>query len=133
MCSFRTSLSRRLDFINIGKKVLHIDRNPFYGGEGASLNLTNLWKVFRPGKNPPNELGQNRDWNIDLIPKYIMSGGKLVKILLKTRVSRYLEWKSKLILTKVLMELMFFKLNKRDFSVKEELKFKRFLQQTHKP
>jgi Rab GDP dissociation inhibitor len=77
-----------------GKKVLHVDRNPFYGGEGASLNLTNLWKVFRPGKNPPPELGQNRDWNIDLIPKYIMSGGKLVKILLKTRVSKYLEWKS---------------------------------------
>jgi Rab GDP dissociation inhibitor len=31
-----------------GKKVLHIDRNSFYGGEGASLNLTNLWKIFRP-------------------------------------------------------------------------------------
>jgi RAB protein geranylgeranyltransferase component A len=132
MCSFRTSLSRRLDFIYLGKKVLHIDRNPFYGGEGASLNLTNLWKVFRPGKNPPNELGQNRDWNIDLIPKYIMSGGKLVKILLKTRVSRYLEWKSKLILMKVLMELMFSKLNKKDFSVKEELRLKRYLLQTPK-
>lgn len=78
----------------LGKKVLHVDRNPYYGGEGASLNLTNLWKVFRPGKNPPAELGQNRDWNIDLIPKYIISGGKLVKILLKTRVSKYLEWKS---------------------------------------
>ena len=77
-----------------GKKVLHVDRNPFYGGEGASLNLTNLWKLFRPCKNHPPELGQNRDWNIDLIPKYIMSGGKLVKILLKTRVSKYLEWKS---------------------------------------
>lgn len=77
-----------------GKKVLHVDRNPFYGGEGASLNLTNLWKLFRPGKNSPPELGQNRDWNIDLIPKYIISGGKLVKILLKTRVSKYLEWKS---------------------------------------
>jgi len=25
------------------KRVLHIDRNPFYGGEGASLNITNLW------------------------------------------------------------------------------------------
>ena len=24
------------------KKVLHIDRNPFYGDQGASLNLTNL-------------------------------------------------------------------------------------------
>jgi RAB protein geranylgeranyltransferase component A len=34
----------------LGKKVLHVDRNPYYGGEGASLNLTNLWKVFRPGK-----------------------------------------------------------------------------------
>jgi Rab GDP dissociation inhibitor len=77
-----------------GKKVLHIDRNPFYGGEGASLNITNLWKQFRPGQEPPQALGQNRDWNIDLIPKFIMSNGKLVKLLLKTRVSRYLEWKS---------------------------------------
>jgi RAB protein geranylgeranyltransferase component A len=132
MCSFRTSLSRRLDFINIGKKVLHIDRNPFYGGEGASLNLTNLWKVFRPGKNPPNELGQNRDWNIDLIPKYIMSGGKLVKILLKTRVSRYLEWKSNIILMKVLMVHTFYKQKKKDFSAKEELKLKKFLLLIHK-
>lgn len=30
-----------------GKRVFHMDRNPFYGGEGASLNLTNLWKIFR--------------------------------------------------------------------------------------
>jgi Rab GDP dissociation inhibitor len=28
-----------------------------------------------------------------LIPKFIMSNGKLVKLLLKTRVSKYLEWK----------------------------------------
>ena len=94
MCPLRTPLSGRYSLHHSGKKVLHIDRNPFYGGEAASLNLTNLWKVFRPDKNSPAELGQNRDWNIDLIPKYIISGGKLVKILLKTRVSRYLEWKS---------------------------------------
>jgi Rab GDP dissociation inhibitor len=31
----------------LGKRILHIDRNPYYGGEGASLNLTNLWKIFR--------------------------------------------------------------------------------------
>jgi RAB protein geranylgeranyltransferase component A len=133
VCSLRTSFSRRFDFCYAGKKVLHIDRNPFYGGEGASLNLTNLWKVFRPGKNPPAELGQNRDWNIDLIPKYIMSGGKLVKILLKTRVSRYLEWKSKFILMKALMEHTFFKLKKRDFSAKEELRLKKSQQQIQKP
>eukprot|EP00929_Paragymnodinium_shiwhaense_P004732 TRINITY_DN105876_c0_g1_i1.p1 TRINITY_DN105876_c0_g1~~TRINITY_DN105876_c0_g1_i1.p1 ORF type:complete len:456 (+),score=109.98 TRINITY_DN105876_c0_g1_i1:94-1461(+) len=77
-----------------GKKVLHLDRNNYYGGECASLNITNLWKKFRPGTEPPKELGMNRDWNVDLIPKFIMASGTLVKILLKTKVSRYLEWKS---------------------------------------
>jgi Rab GDP dissociation inhibitor len=76
-----------------GKKVLHIDRNPYYGDEGASLNLTSLWKLFRPGNEPPKDLGSNRDWNVDLIPKFVMANGNLVKILLKTRVSKYLEWK----------------------------------------
>jgi Rab GDP dissociation inhibitor len=26
-----------------GKKVLHLDRNGYYGADTASLNLTNLW------------------------------------------------------------------------------------------
>jgi len=77
-----------------GKKVLHIDRNNYYGGDCASLNITNLWQKFRPGETPPKELGLNRDWNVDLIPKFIMASGDLVKILLKTKVSRYLEWRS---------------------------------------
>jgi len=77
-----------------GKKVLHIDRNDYYGGESASVNLTTLWSKFRPGETPPSAYGPNRDWNIDLIPKLVMASGKLVKILLKTKVSRYLEWKS---------------------------------------
>lgn len=77
-----------------GRKVLHVDRQNYYGGECASLNITNLWQKFRPGTEPPKELGANRDWNVDLIPKFIMASGKLVKILLKTKVSKYLEWKS---------------------------------------
>jgi Rab GDP dissociation inhibitor len=77
-----------------GKRVLHIDRNAYYGGEGASLNLTALWKLFRPGSEPPKELGSNRDWNVDLIPKFVMANGNLVKVLLKTRVTKYLEWKA---------------------------------------
>jgi Rab GDP dissociation inhibitor len=76
-----------------GKKVLHIDRNKYYGDEGASLNLTNLWEKFRDGAQPPKEYGQNREWNVDLIPKFIMASGKLVKMLLKTQVSYYLRWK----------------------------------------
>jgi len=77
-----------------GKKVLHLDRNDYYGGECASLNITNLWEKFRPGTEPPKALGANREWNVDLIPKFIMGSGDLVKILLKTKVSRYLEWKA---------------------------------------
>lgn len=76
-----------------GKKVLHLDRNNYYGGACASLNITNLWEKFRPGTKPPDSLGANREWNVDLIPKFIMASGDLVKILLKTKVSRYLEWK----------------------------------------
>lgn len=76
-----------------GKKVLHLDRNEYYGGETASLNLTNLWGQFRPGVAPPKEYGHNRDWNVDLIPKFIMADGKLVKMLLHTKVTKYLEWK----------------------------------------
>ena len=76
-----------------GKKVLHLDRNDYYGGETASLNLTNLWAKFRGDQKPPKEYGHNRDWNVDLIPKFIMADGNLVKMLLHTKVTKYLEWK----------------------------------------
>ena len=111
-----SSLKSVYFLLTLEKKVLHIDRNAFYGGEGASVNLTNLWKLFKGAEEPPKELGHNRDWNIDLIPKYIMSGGKLVKILLKTRVSRYLEWKRIFILTQPLMARMSYKIRKEDSS-----------------
>ena len=76
-----------------GKKILHLDRNEYYGAETASLNLTNLWKQFRPEATVPADYGHNRDWNVDLIPKFIMANGKLVKMLLHTKVTKYLEWK----------------------------------------
>jgi Rab GDP dissociation inhibitor len=76
-----------------GYKVLHMDRNPYYGGESASLNLIQLYEKFRPGTKPSELLGQSRDYNVDLIPKFIMASGILVKILLHTDVTRYLEFK----------------------------------------
>ena len=69
-----------------------MDENNYYGGEGASLNLTKMWKLFRKKKAVPEGYGHNRDWNIDLIPKFIMADGKLVRMLIKTGVSAYLEW-----------------------------------------
>ncbi|CAG8789098.1 10634_t:CDS:10, partial [Dentiscutata erythropus] len=76
-----------------GKKVLHMDRNDYYGGESASLNLTQLYRKFRNGQEPPSELGRDRDYNIDLIPKFMMANGELVRILTHTDVTRYLEFK----------------------------------------
>ncbi|RIA98536.1 GDP dissociation inhibitor [Glomus cerebriforme] len=76
-----------------GKKVLHIDRNDYYGGESASLNLSQLYRKFRSGAEPPSELGKDRDYNIDLIPKFMMANGELVRILTHTDVTKYLEFK----------------------------------------
>eukprot|EP00339_Tiarina_fusa_P010139 CAMPEP_0117026040 /NCGR_PEP_ID=MMETSP0472-20121206/19176_1 /TAXON_ID=693140 ORGANISM="Tiarina fusus, Strain LIS" /NCGR_SAMPLE_ID=MMETSP0472 /ASSEMBLY_ACC=CAM_ASM_000603 /LENGTH=464 /DNA_ID=CAMNT_0004732923 /DNA_START=113 /DNA_END=1507 /DNA_ORIENTATION=+ len=76
-----------------GKRVLQLDRNGYYGGDGASLNLTNLFEKFQAGEAPSN-LGANRDYNVDLIPKFIMACGNLTKMLLHTKVTRYLDFKS---------------------------------------
>jgi len=74
-------------------KILQIDRNGYYGSESASLNLTNMWSKFRDDQKVPSKYGENRDWNVDLIPKFILANGSLVKLLLQTTVSQYLEWK----------------------------------------
>jgi Rab GDP dissociation inhibitor len=76
-----------------GKKVLHMDRNDYYGGDGASLNLTQLYRKFRSDQPPPTALGRDRDYAVDLIPKFIITSGELTKILVHTDVTRYLEFK----------------------------------------
>merc|ERR1719282_150050 len=76
-----------------GKKVLHMDRNDYYGGESASLNLQQLFQKYKDGATAPDNLGSARDYNVDLIPKFIMASGELVKMLLKTDVTKYLEFK----------------------------------------
>ncbi|KAK2461644.1 hypothetical protein APHAL10511_006107 [Amanita phalloides] len=76
-----------------GKKVLHMDRNDYYGGDSASLNLTQLYRKFRPNQAPPTELGRDRDYAVDLVPKFIIASGELTKILVHTDVTRYLDFK----------------------------------------
>lgn len=76
-----------------GKKVLHIDKQDFYGGESASLNLSQLYAKFRPSGQHPDLKGRDRDWCVDLIPKFLMSNGELTNILVHTNVTRYIEFK----------------------------------------
>lgn len=76
-----------------GKKVLHMDRNDYYGAESASLTLTQLYKQFRNGQAPPSDLGRDRDYALDLVPKFIIASGELTNMLVHTEVTRYLELK----------------------------------------
>lgn len=79
-----------------GKKVLHMDRNDHYGGEAASVNLEAMFKRYgnyQEGTEPWKKYGRANDWNIDLVPKLLMSNGELTNILVSTDVTRYIEFK----------------------------------------
>lgn len=81
-----------------GKKVLHMDRNPYYGGSSASLTpLKELFKHFEEefdvDSPAAKQLGKGRNWSVDLIPKFLMASGQLVQMLVSTDVTRYLEFK----------------------------------------
>lgn len=91
-----------------GKKVLVIDKNPFYGGACASLNVMQLRQQFSsPDAGLEDTIAKFgapamkdtidmkrwlNQWQVDLIPKFIMYSGELVKILVKAGVDRYLEF-----------------------------------------
>ena len=53
--------------------------------DGAALSQCahlQLWERFRPGQTPPQSLGASRDYNVDMVPKFIMAHGNLVRVLL---------------------------------------------------
>lgn len=85
-----------------------------------SCPLFQLYKRFSLPDSPPESMGRGRDWNVDLIPKFLMANGQshlsdgrmmveellteteacvfviagqLVKMLLYTEVTRYLDFK----------------------------------------
>ncbi|KAJ3372373.1 Rab GDP dissociation inhibitor alpha [Kappamyces sp. JEL0680] len=43
--------------------------------------------------SPPAQFGKDRDYNVDLIPKFAMASGEFVSILYHTDVTRYLEFR----------------------------------------
>lgn len=111
-----------------GKKVLHMDRNDYYGGDCGSLSLEQtfakfkgfviiieikstyiffilfkkhfclicichfIFIYFRPDVKPPEKYGRSRDYNIDLVPKFPLSKGNIMKAIVHTGCTRYLEF-----------------------------------------
>jgi len=79
-----------------GASVLHVDSERFYGGSCASLSLDALFQKTL-SRDPTTEerevLGNSSDYNIDLVPKAMLSSGKLAKILVHTGALRYLDFR----------------------------------------
>lgn len=59
----------------------HLQRVPT---NGRYLNQSQLWERFRPGQPLPKELGASRDYNVDMVPKFMMANGKLVRTLVSS-------------------------------------------------
>ncbi|CAJ0962332.1 unnamed protein product [Ranitomeya imitator] len=56
---------------------------------GTGLKLYRRFNVI----GPPEPMGRGREWNVDLVPKFLMANGQLVKMLLYTEVTRYIDFK----------------------------------------
>jgi Rab GDP dissociation inhibitor len=57
------------------------------------VQLFKKYGNFQAGTEPWKAYGRPADWNIDLVPKFLMSSGELTNILVSTDVTRYLEFK----------------------------------------
>ncbi|BBH08661.1 guanosine nucleotide diphosphate dissociation inhibitor 1 [Prunus dulcis] len=59
-----------------------------------SVDGLKLWKRFRGDDKPPAHLGSSRDYNVDMVPKFMMANGTLVRVLIHTDVTKYLYFKA---------------------------------------
>ncbi|XP_025792840.1 guanosine nucleotide diphosphate dissociation inhibitor 2-like isoform X3 [Panicum hallii] len=57
-----------------------------------SVDGLKLWKRFRGEEKPPAHLGASRDYNVDMVPKFMMANGTLVRTLIHTDVMKYLSF-----------------------------------------
>ncbi|KAK1300462.1 hypothetical protein QJS10_CPB13g00212 [Acorus calamus] len=59
-----------------------------------SVDGLKLWKRFRGNDKPPEHLGSSKEYNVDMIPKFMMANGTLVRVLIHTNVTKYLNFKA---------------------------------------
>jgi Rab GDP dissociation inhibitor len=73
-----------------------LETKSYYGSECASITpLPMLYRLFGKNKAPEEkDFGNFKDYNVDLIPKFLMGGGNLVRMLIQTGVTRYLQFKN---------------------------------------
>jgi len=118
-CSFRPQCGRVLTLAaralsRSDKKVLHVDRNSYYGGPDAALTIQDAeeWvkvinegcsTIFRgasldkaeagsDGKSPGSTLGYSRAYSLALSPQIIYARSALLPTLVSSKVYRQLEF-----------------------------------------
>lgn len=70
------------------------ETSPVYSTTNAPRRqLFKKYGNYPEGSKPWEKYGRVNDWNIDLVPKLLMSNGELTNILVSTDVTRYLEFK----------------------------------------
>ena len=42
--------------------------------------MLQLYAHFKVDRKPPEAFGRGRDWNVDLIPKFLMANGEFVNL-----------------------------------------------------
>jgi Rab GDP dissociation inhibitor len=67
--------------------------SPSHHSNSVSLQLFKKYGNYQKDEEPWKKYGRLNDWNIDLVPKFLMSSGELTNILVSTDVTRYLEFK----------------------------------------
>lgn len=96
----------------IGKSVLHIDKNGYYGDESASFTFHQLVDWIKENfpedeslTNIPEEVSnKTRLFCIDLCPRLLYSNGPMVELLVKSNVSRYHEFKNNIRILSIIDE-----------------------------
>jgi len=83
-----------------GQKVLHVDPNSYYGSENeASFDLATFSDLNETQKGPKfdefiNDKSKNKKFVLDLCPRLLYANGSMVKLLVKSKICRYLEFRN---------------------------------------
>lgn len=83
-----------------GQKVLHVDPNAYYGSEyEASFDLKTFIDqnehILGPKyENFADDKNLNRKFILDLCPRLLYANGSMVKLLVKSKICRYLEFRN---------------------------------------
>lgn len=74
------------------KKVLLVDQQGYHGGSGRALQAQEFFEYFGNVNCDISRYGNPCSWNVDTVPKLLVSNGALVSVLVKTGAVKFLKF-----------------------------------------